>query len=47
MTLLLANRIRSNKKDKVLLFLVTKPSVGPPGAVLPKLSEAAVRCVDM
>ena len=42
-----ANRIRGNKKERVLLFLVTKPSVGPPGAVLPKLSEAAVRCVDM
>ena len=47
MTQVPANRIRSNKKARVLLSLVTKPSVGPPGAVLPKLSEAAVRCVDM
>ena len=44
MSQITANIIRGNKKDRVL---VTKPSVGPPGAVLQKLSEAAVRCVDM
>ena len=42
-----ANRIRGNKKDRVLLSHVTKPGVGPPGAVLQKLCEAAVRCGDM
>ena len=30
MTQIPANRIRGNKKARVLLSLVTKPSVGPP-----------------